>query len=164
MRIPAPAALLLATALASPSMAGAANESVAPPVYKCAQRGGAIAYQDAPCKGGVLVDIKPEAPDAEAIARLRRAQDAFDRAAARRQADEAMAALRREEADQRLRELQAMSGPSASYPPDTSYAPAYGIYLPYASPPAPRHRVHRRADDHRLPGRIPAIVRRPTPG
>ena len=80
------AAAALALAVASSGNAeGAASGSV----YRCKQANGAIAYQDFPCKGGVAVDIKPDAADPHAIERLRREQAEFERSYAQRRAAEA---------------------------------------------------------------------------
>ena len=67
----------------------AATDAASATVYKCKQANGGVLYQDYPCKNGVVVDVKPDAADPAAIARLERAQALYERDAARRRADEA---------------------------------------------------------------------------
>ncbi|MGE5668883.1 MAG: DUF4124 domain-containing protein [Betaproteobacteria bacterium] len=98
-------------------------------VYKCTSASGGVTYQDFPCDGGAVVDIRPGAPDPTAIERLDRANAEFDRRAAARSVDEANAALRREELDLRRRELDAAQG-TAGTAPSVGYVPAYD-YLGY---------------------------------
>ena len=124
----ASAVTLIALASAASAQGGAATS-----VYRCKQPSGAIAYQDFPCKGGVTVDIKPDAADPAAIERLRRAQAEFDRSYAQRRA--ADAAQQRREAAPR---------PPEPLPPevDSGYAPDEPAYLIYA--PVPRKVFARR--------------------
>ncbi|MGE5170299.1 MAG: hypothetical protein ACM3JC_08000 [Rudaea sp.] len=155
--------LMLAAALAS-FVPVAQSQDPVPTVYRCRAAGGAIEYRDYPCNGGALVDIKPDAADPAAIARLQRAQAEFDRAIARRRSAEE--AARR--AEDSARERDAPEAPyfvPDAYFPDASYVPAYGYYAPYA--PRSAHAGHRppkkreRALDER---RLPAVIRRPHPG
>lgn len=164
-------------ALVLGSVAGAA-------VYKCTSPGGAVTYQDFPCDGGAVVDIRPGAPDPTAIERLDRANADFDRRAAARSVDEADAALRREELDLRRRELDVAQGtagtaPSAGYVPAYDYLgygyagygyPGYGYrgYGPAAS--SAKHHANPsrppkapRGDPRAPPGRVPADMRRVQP-
>ena len=160
------AALILATG--APGFAANAADM---PVYKCKQTDGAVAYQDYPCKGGTVVDIKPETPDPAAIARFERAQSEFNRSAAAR----AELALRQEELDLRRREIEASrapydagaSAPSGYYSGYTGYYPGY-LYdyaVPYVTKP-PRV-THHDSGERRRPspqGRVPAVIRLPQRG
>jgi len=98
------------------------------PVYKCKQANGAVAYQDYPCKGGVVVDIKPETPDPAAIARFERAQSEFNRNTAAR----AELALRQEELALRRREIEASRAPydTGAPAPSSGYYSGYTGYYP----------------------------------
>jgi hypothetical protein len=139
------------------------------PVYKCRQANGAIAYQDYPCKGGSVVDIKPDAADPAAIARLERAQSEFNRSAAAR----AELALRQEELGLRRRELEASRAPyDAGAPaPYSGYYSGYTGYpgylydygIPYVTKP-PRVTHHQSGDRRRPQGRVPAVIRLPQRG
>ncbi len=140
------------------------------PVYKCKQANGAVAYQDYPCKGGIVVDIKPDTPDPAAIARLERAQSEFNRSAAAR----AELALRQEELNLRRREIEASRAPydagapvpsSGYYSGYTGYYPGY-VYdygVPYVTKP-PRVTHHGSGDKRRPQGRVPATIRLPQRG
>lgn len=152
-------------------------------VYKCKSPGGAVTYQDFPCDGGAVVDIRPGAPDASAIDRLDRANAEFDRRAAARSVDEANAALRREELDLRRRELDVAQG-YAGTAPSVGYVPAYD-YLGYGygsygygygypgyglAAPSGKHHANRPGPPkasrggQRVPqGRVPADLRRVQP-
>jgi len=150
-------ALSLAVAvLAFSSTAGAQNDAA--PVYRCKAPGGAITYQDYPCKGGVAVDIKPDAADPAAIERLHREQAQFDRSLAQRRAAEET--TRRESFERR-----SAIGPAPDYGDDaqTPYAtemPGYLLYGPVSPPNLGRHRrIERRMS---VPERrvVPAAVRR----
>lgn len=112
-------------ALVFASVAGAA-------VYKCKSASGTVTYQDFPCDGGAVVDLRPGAPDPTAIERLDRANAEFDRRAAARNVDETNAAFRREELDLRRRELEIAQGAAgnAGAAPSVGYVPAYD-YLGY---------------------------------
>lgn len=158
-------------ALVLASVAGAA-------VYKCRSASGAVTYQDFPCNGGAVVEIRPGSPDPAAIERLDRANAEFDRRVAARTANEDNAALRREELDLRRRELEAAQGAAAAAAaaPAVGYVPAYGYsaygYPGYgfAPPPAKRHANRPRPPgssghvERVPPGRVPADIRRPRPG
>lgn len=152
-----------AAALAFGPVAEAAEADAATTVYKCAQASGTVLYADYPCKGGVVVEIKPDAADPDAIERLRRAQEAFDRSMARRNADEERATQRREALEQRRREMEAaqslvQAATDEAYP---GYLPAYGYAVPYPRRRAfdtHRHKTHRYVA---APGRVPASIRRP---
>lgn len=159
------AAIVLATGVPS-----AAANAADMPVYKCKQANGAVAYQDYPCKGGSVVDIKPDTPDPAAIARLERAQSEFNRSAAAR----AELALRQEELDLRRREIEASRAPYAAGAPApssgyysgyTGYYPGY-VYdyaVPYVTKP-PRVTHHDSGDRNRPQGRVPAVIRLPQRG
>jgi len=95
-----------------------AQGSTAGSVYRCKQANGSIAYQDYPCKGGVAVEIKPDAPDPITIDRLHRQQADFDRAYAQRRAEEAA-----------QRERQPIVPPRAALPPQ-----ADNDFEPYEAP------------------------------
>jgi hypothetical protein len=129
-------------AFAAPVFASAAGAAV----YKCKQASGAVAYQDVPCKGGTVVDVRAGSDDPAAVDRLDRANAEFNRAAAARSANEAMAAQRREALYQQQRAAdaaQAMAEAAANPP---------AIYVPYGVPGSVRrHRpnVDHRADQHR---------------
>ena len=167
-------------ALVVASVAGAA-------VYKCKSASGAVTYQDFPCDGGAIVDIRPGAPDPTAIERLDRANAEFDRRAAARNADETNAAFRREELDLRRRELEIAQGGAGSTgaAPFVGYVPAYD-YLGYGygvygyggygssghglARPSGKHHANRpgppkapRGAQRVPPGRVPADLRRVQP-
>ena len=167
-------------ALAFASVAGAA-------VYKCKSPGGAVTYQDFPCDGGAVVDLRPGAPDPSAIERLDRANAEFDRRAAARNADETNAAFRREELDLRRRELEIAQGAAGNTgaAPSVGYVPAYD-YLGYGyggygyggygypgyglAAPSGKHHANRPGPSkaprggQRVPqGRVPADLRRIQP-
>jgi Domain of unknown function (DUF4124) len=167
-------------ALAFASVAGAA-------VYKCKSPGGAVTYQDFPCDGGAVVDLRPGVPDPSAIERLDRANAEFDRRAAARNADETNAAFRREELDLRRRELEIAQGAAGNSgaAPFVGYVPAYdylgygygsygygGYGYPGYGPAAPSRKHHgNRPDAPKAPrggprvlqGRVPADLRRVQP-
>jgi hypothetical protein len=158
------AAIVLAAAIPS-GVASAADM----PVYKCKQANGAVAYQDYPCKGGSVVDIRSDSADPAAIARFERAQSEFNRSAAAR----AELALRQEELDLRRRELEASrvpydagtAGPSSGYYSGYSGYPGY-LYdygIPYVTKP-PRVTHHHSGDRRRPQGRVPAVIRLPQRG
>ena len=139
------------------------------PVYKCKQANGAVAYQDYPCKGGTVVDIKSETPDPAAMARFERAQSEFNRNSAAR----AELALRQEELALRRREIEASRVPYDAGPPPSSgyysgytgYYPGY-VYdyaVPYVTKP-PRVTHHNSGDRNRPQGRVPAVIRLPQRG
>ena len=133
-------------------------------VYKCKQANGGVLYQDYPCKDGVVVDIKPDAADPAAIARLERAQALYERDAARRRADEA-SEERRRAAFERMRSEAASTQDYAAQAEDL-YLPAYPFYVPQARPRAKAH-ASRAGDDQRRNShehRVPVIVRRPRAG
>ena len=158
------AAIVIATGIP-----GAAANAADMPVYKCKQANGAVAYQDYPCKGGSVVDIKPDAADPAAIARFERAQNEFNRSAAAR----AEFALRQEELDLRRRELEASRAPyDAGAPgPSSGYYSGYTGYpgylydyaVPYVTKP-PRVTHHHSGDRRRPQGRVPAVIRLPQRG
>jgi hypothetical protein len=140
------------------------------PVYKCRQANGAVAYQDYPCKGGTVVDIKPETTDPAAIARFERAQGEFNRNSAAR----AELALRQEELALRRREIEASRAPydsgaaapsSGYYSGYTGYYPGYAFdyAVPYVTKP-PRVTHHNSGDRNRPQGRVPAVIRLPQRG
>ena len=154
-----------AGALVVASVAGAA-------VYKCTAASGAVTYQDFPCAGGTLVDIRPGASDPTAIERLDRANAEFNRNATARTAIEAQAAIRREEFDLQRHELEVAQGtgaasPDLSYIPEYAFGfPAYGFGAPFMKrragrPHSPRPSVHVGTVPK---GRVPADIRRPRPG
>lgn len=126
-----------------------------PPIYKCRQANGTVLYQDYACKGGIVVDIKPDSADPAALERLHREQAAFDLDAAQRRAIGA-ATQRREieharqvEAAQRYEEEQAREEEAAA----ASY-PGYFFIVPQRPLKAHRHERH----DHRpqiVPSRRP---------
>jgi len=159
-------ALVAGAAFCASGFASAADE---PRVYKCKSDVGSVTYQDYPCKGAVVVDIKPDAADPHAIARLERANAEFNQAASRRQADEAAEAMRRAEFDIRRREAEAAL---RFTPPDPGYStPYYGYYdyygyVPYVTDRASRNRPPVRTERQRgrSESRVPAEIRRPHPG
>jgi hypothetical protein len=107
-----------------------------PSVYRCKQPNGSIAYQDYPCKGGVTVDIKPDAADPRAIERLREREAEFQRSYAQRRAEEAA-----------QRQRQPVVPPQAPLPPQ-----ADNDVVPYETPPyvfiAPASRAFHGKDRH----------------
>jgi hypothetical protein len=97
-------------------------------VYKCTPASGTVAYQDYPCKGGAVVEVRAGSADPAAVDRLERANAEFNQAAAVRSANEAMAAQRREALYQQQRaadDVQAMAEAAAN--PPVVYAPVYGV-------------------------------------
>ena len=148
-------------AFAFASVAAAQNDAA--PVYRCRQANGAVTYQDYACKGGVAVDIKPEAADPAAINRLRRAQAEFDRSLAQRRAAEEMT-MRRDLLEQRRIVVPGPAYDENIGVPGASDVPGYLLYGPVAPAHAVRRnrRVERRvfAPERRV---IPA-VRRLRPG
>jgi len=147
---------VIALAIAS---AAIAQSNAASPVYRCRQANGAITYQDYACKGGVAVEIKPDAADPAAIQRLRRGQADFDRALAQRRAAEERAAILGEQLQGR-RALESSQG--TGYEDEgPSDVPEYLLYGPI--PRTSLDRRHRRSvrrfvvPEHR----IPAVIRRP---
>ena len=154
-------------ALALASVADAAAQNVQSTVYKCTQANGLASYQDFPCKGGVVVDIKPDVADPAAIKRLERAQEAFNRGAALRQAQE-IEALRREQLTRQRHEIDAQQEPAPFYgaDPGLMYGSPYAFYEPYvrSRPDHSRFRDHA-AQRRTLPDRrVPAVIHRPHPG
>ena len=150
---------------------GVAANAADVPVYKCKQASGAVAYQDYPCKGGVVVDIKPDTADPTAVARLERAQTEFNRSAAAR----AELALRQQELDLRRREIEASRAPydTGGPGPSSGYYSGYGGYypgylydygVPYVTKPPPRVTHHDSVDRRRPQGRVPAVIRLPQRG
>ncbi len=131
-----------ASALLAATLAHAADS----PIYRCAQPDGRALYTDVPCPGGAPVDIHPGKADPAAAARLARAQESLDAAAAQRQADLAQEAAQRAQYGQ-MRDNAPSSAPGTS---DTSgsgygYYPGFGYgYVPsYGDgvrprPPRPR--------------------------
>lgn len=159
--------LLPAAFLTFSSIAGAAAETTEPAVYKCKQASGGIAYQDYPCKGGVVVEIKPDVVDPAAVARLERAQAEFNRGAAQRRIEEEALSLRREELDLRRRELDAAQvAQSGTSVPNALYGPAYGFDVPYVTKRPNRFRPRDHVDERRFvpQRRVPAVIRRPHAG
>lgn len=159
---------IAAAALAFVSTANVAAENTDITVYRCSQASGAVSYQDYPCKGGAIVDIRPGAPAPDATQRLERARDELDRAAARRQANDEIAAVRRAELNQRRQEMETAQRfiESATSPPDFTYGPGYGFYAPSVKDRPHRPNLHRRAEHGRVipEGRVPAVIHRPHPG
>ena len=129
-------------------------------IYRCPQAGGGMGYQDFPCNGGVVVDVRPGVPNQDEIARLTRAQEAFERRAAARRADET--ALRREELMLRQQELEASRG--AQSPQDEVYYPTHGFggYLDGSRRPI-HARLHDRGPQRHMAstGRVPAVIQLP---
>jgi hypothetical protein len=138
----------------------AAAQSVAPgPVYRCRAADGAVTYQDYPCKGGVAVDIKPDAADPAAIQRLRRAQARFDQSLAQRRAAEQMT-MRRQLLERARVIAPAPAAGDEMQTPDASDAQGYLLYGPVA--PARVERRNRRIE-HRVfapQRRVVPVVRR----
>ena len=165
-------ATLCAAALSCATFTSVAFAEASPStIYRCAEASGAMAYQDFPCKGGVVVDIRPGVANQAEIARLARAEEAFERAAALRKADE-LAALRREELLLRRQELEysRMRDGSDVAGDDLLYAPAYGFGGYWDGR---RTGDFRRSGDHQMrhdarqrhdfasTRRIPAVIHRP---
>jgi hypothetical protein len=153
----------LALAVFAFASAAVAENDAAAPVYRCKAPGGAVTYQDYPCKGGVAVDIKPDAADPAAIQRLRQAQARFDRSLAQRRAAEEMA-TRREPPERRRAIAPAPDFGDDVQTPDVRDVPGYLLYGPV--PPAKFERRNRRiehrviAPEHRV---VPGVIRRLRP-
>lgn len=146
----------VALAVLAFASAAVAENDAAPPVYRCKAPGGAVTYQDYACKGGVAVDIKPDAADPAAIQRLRQAQARFDRSLAQRRAAEEMA-TRREPPERRRSIAPAPDYGDGVQAPDASDVPGY---LPYG--PVPPAKLERR--NRRIGHRVLAPERRAVPG
>ena len=133
----------------------------APAVYRCRQANGTVTYQDYACKGGVAVEIKPDAADPAAIARLRRAQVEFDRSYAQRRAAEA-AASRREQLARGRAPVVVPGVVEDGEPPAAGDAPEYLLYGPI--PPTRLERRDRRPVRPIVvpERRLPAVIRRPS--
>jgi len=116
-----------------------------PSVYRCKQSNGSIAYQDFPCRGGVAVDIKPDAPDPVTIDRLQRQQAEFDRAYAQRRAEEAA-----ERERQRVEQPRAPLPPQADNEFESYQEPGY-LFLA----PAPRAHFRDKRVMHHNPPKKP---------
>jgi hypothetical protein len=145
---PSTFALPIAFALIFASAAGAQ-------VYKCQQGNAGVSYQDFPCKGGTVVDVRAGSDDPAAVDRLDRANAEFNRAAAARSANEAIASQRREALYQQqsaAAAAQAMADAAAN--PPAFYAPVYGVPGPIRKR---RPNVHHRAEEHRT---VPATAPR----
>ncbi len=141
-------------ALAVAPIAGAA-------VYKCASAGGAVTYQDFPCKGGAVVNVRPGAADPTAIDRLDKQNAAFDSNMAARAAIEQNAAAQRQELYLRRQELEATQAAAAAAAAP-AYFPAYGYPAPFVRRHVKRHRPPTHVET--IPqGRVPAEIRRPHP-
>jgi hypothetical protein len=128
-------------------------------VYRCRAADGAVTYQDYPCKGGVAVDIKPDAADPAAIQRLRRAQARFDQSLAQRRAAEQMT-MRRQLLERGRVIAPAPAAGDEMQTPDASDAQGYLLYGPVA--PARVERRNRRIE-HRVfapQRRVVPVVRR----
>ena len=159
MALPAMFAALVSVSVAS--TAGANGDTT---VYRCTQASGAVLYADYPCKGGVIVEIRPGDADPRATERLARVRSELDRAAAQRKADEEIAAYGREQLNQWRREAEAAQIPPAStYARDFEYGPGYGYSAPLVKGRTHRRNRHPRAEHHRsIPeSRVPAVIRRP---
>jgi hypothetical protein len=146
----APSAFALLITFAALIFASAAGAQV----YKCKQASGAVAYQDFPCKGGTVVDVRAGSDDPAAVDRLDRANAEFNRAAAVRSANEAIAAQGRAAAYQRQQAAEAAQAmaDAAAYPP-AFYGPVYGV-----PGPVRKRRLdgHHRVEEHRaVPARAP---------
>ena len=149
--------------LASPQVSADSPPST---IYRCKQQDGGLAYQDFPCAGGVVVEIRPGSANPDAIARLAREQEAYERAAAMRRADE-LAALRRQELTLRQRELDYAAAGAGSTAGDATplYVPAYGFdgFNGFADDRHARRdfrrEQHKRHDANT--GRVPAVIQRP---
>ena len=167
-------ALFIGMLVSGAPIAGAMQPSTT--VYKCAQADGTVVYQDYACKGGAVVDIKPDAANPEAIARLERARIASERVAAARRANEDLAAMRRHEALRWQQDAEALHLRHAgqtnpvvtnaySLAPEVIYAPAVvGSRRPSVRRPhshAIRPDVRRGVESQR---RVPATIRRPQRG
>lgn len=123
-------------------------------VYKCQQGNAGVSYQDFPCKGGTVVDVRAGSDNPAAVDRLERANAEFNRTAAARSANEAIAAQRREALYQQQRAAEAAQAmaEAAAYPP-AFYAPVYGVPGPVRKR---RPDGHHRTQEHR-------VVRAPAP-
>jgi uncharacterized protein YyaL (SSP411 family) len=127
----APSAFALPIAIAALIFASAADAQV----YKCKQANGTVAYQDSPCQGGAVVDIRAGSDDPAAVDRLDRANAEFNRAAAARSANEAIAAQSRAAAYQRQQAAEAAQAMA-----EAAANPSV-IYVPYGVPdPRRKHR------------------------
>ena len=151
-RVVASAVAVIALTIAS---AAAAESGAVPSVYRCKLANGSIAYQDFPCKGGVAVEIKPDAADPAAIERLQRQQADFDRAYAQRQAEEAA-----------QRERQYVAPPRAPLPPqaendyETYDQPTYFFY---GGVPSVGFRNHDKMSRDRNHGNPPQVMHHQLP-
>ena len=144
-----------AVAVVALAVAGTASAqgTDASTVYRCKQASGTVTYQDYPCEGGVTVEIKPDAADPAAIARLQRAQAEFDRAYAQRRAAEAAT----------IRPAPIVVPNAGVEPPYASEVPEYLLYGPIPPTRFERRERRERRDVRPIavPERNPAIIRRP---
>jgi hypothetical protein len=156
------AGISVALTVAAAVPAGAsATSAVSATIYHCVQANGHVLYADVPCKGGVVVDIRPGVPDPTAIDRLDRQNAAFDRNMAARAANEQNAAARRQEIYLRRQELEATQAAAAAAAAP-GYVPAYGYPAVFTR----RHAARPRPPAHveTVPqGRVSAEIRRPHP-
>jgi len=139
----APSAFVLPIAFAALIFAAAAGAQI----YKCQQGKAAVLYQDFPCEGGTVVDVRAGSDNPAAVDRLERANAEFNRAAAVRNANEEMAAQRREALYQQQGAAEAARAMAeAAANPPAFYGPVYGV-----PGPVRKHRPdgHRRAQEHR---------------
>src|SRR6185437_6483032 len=122
----APSAFVLPIAFAALIFAAAAGAQV----YKCQQGKAAVLYQDFPCEGGTVVDVRAGSDNPAAVDRLERANAEFNRAAAVRNANEEMAAQRREALYQQQGAAEAARAAEAGANPPAFYGPVYGVPRP----------------------------------
>lgn len=125
-------ALSLGLALSIPIVSSAATT----PIYKCFDKNLGLLYTDEPCKDGEVLTIRAGDADPAAVARLERARDALDLAAAQRLADQRRAATEMD-----LAARYASEGPASAYG-DMAAGMSYGPYdygLPWLYPGFSRH-------------------------
>ena len=151
----------VAVASAAPMLAppdAAASDAEMPAIYKCTPANGTVSYQDHPCKGGVIVVIRPGAADPDAVMRLQRAQAAD---AARRRSDEYIAAARRAVVDLPSPDLSAQNDADVEPYPSFDDFPDYAVYVPSGRESATHRAAHHPRAFRSVPfGRIPATIRR----
>ena len=128
------------------------------PIYKCFDKNLGLLYTDEPCKDGELVTIRAGDADPAAVARLERARDALDQAAAQRLAD-----LRRAPAQQDFAAWYPSMDPRSAYD-DVAASMSYGPYdygLPWFYSGFSRHHPPRSRSHKPMQSRH--IAFKPTP-
>lgn len=148
--------LVLGLGLGLVLLAPIGSSAATTPIYKCFDRNLGVLYTDEPCDGELL-SIRAGDADPAAVARLERARDALDLAAAQRIADERRAATQQDLAAWYARQdpLSAYAGAAANAQDD------YGVpwLFPGFSRPHPlRSRPPKPLQSRRLAFKPPDMT------